>query len=66
MEQQLSLKIAGNGTNGTLGDFDVTRVQRVIDIVSPIYAGQRKDIKSGLTTQDLVTNEFIDPSIGLS
>jgi hypothetical protein len=44
----------------------VDRVKQVITIVSPIYDGQRKEIKAGLTPQDLVTNEFIDPSIGLS
>ncbi|GHJ44286.1 nitrate ABC transporter substrate-binding protein [Catellatospora sp. TT07R-123] len=66
VEQQLKLKIVSNGANTTLGDFDVDRVKQVIDIVSPIYSGQRKEVKSGLTPQDLVTNEFIDPSIGLS
>lgn len=66
VEQQLKLNIVGNGGNGTLGDFDVDRVKQVITIVSPIYDGQRKEIKAGLTPQDLVTNEFIDPSIGLS
>ncbi|MEV4415511.1 hypothetical protein [Catellatospora sp. NPDC049609] len=66
VEQQLKLKIVGNGANGTLGDFDVDRVKQVIDIVGPIYDGQRKEVKAGLTPQDLVTNEFIDPSIGLS
>jgi hypothetical protein len=66
VQQQLKLKIVGNGANSTLGDFDVDRVKRVIDIVTPIYTGQRKDVKAGLTAQDLVTNEFIDPSIGLS
>jgi hypothetical protein len=66
VEQQVKLKIVGNGSNTTLGDFDVDRVKKVIEIVSPIYVGQRKDVKAGLTPQDLVTNEFIDPSIGLS
>ncbi|MEU7820885.1 hypothetical protein [Catellatospora sp. NPDC049133] len=66
VEQQLKLKIVGNGGNATLGDFDVDRVKQVIGIVGPIYAGQRKEVKAGLTAQDLVTNEFIDPAIGLS
>jgi hypothetical protein len=65
VEQQLKLKIVGNGANSTLGEFDVDRVKRVIGIVGPIYTGQRKEIKSGLTPQDLVTNEYIDPAIGL-
>jgi hypothetical protein len=66
VQQQLQLKIVGNGSNATLGDFDVDRINMVIGIVTPIYTGQRKEIKAGLTAQDLVTNEFIDPSIGLS
>jgi hypothetical protein len=66
VDQQLRLKIVTNGSNATLGDFDVDRVKRVIDIVTPIYSGQRKEVKPGLTPQDLVTNEFIDPSIGLN
>lgn len=66
VDQQLKLKIVGNGSNATLGDFDMGRVQRVIEIVAPIYQGQRKEIKAGLTPQDLVTNEFVDPSIGLA
>jgi hypothetical protein len=65
VEQQLKLKIVGNGTNTTLGDFDLTRVKQVIDIVGPIYTGQRKEVKAGLTAEDLVTNEFIDTTIGL-
>jgi hypothetical protein len=55
----------GNGANSTLGDFDVERIKRVISIVGPIYTGQRKEIKSGLSPQDLMTNEFIDTAIGL-
>jgi hypothetical protein len=66
VRQQLQLKIVGNGSNATLGDFDVDRINTVIGIVTPIYTGQRKEVKAGLTAQDLVTNEFIDPSIGLS
>ncbi|GIH06435.1 nitrate ABC transporter substrate-binding protein [Rhizocola hellebori] len=65
VEQQLKLKIVSNGANTTLGDMDVERIQKVIRIVSPIYAAQRKDVKSGLTPQDLMTNEFIDTTIGL-
>lgn len=66
VEQMVRLEIVGNGSNDTLGDFDVDRIKQVIEIVGPIYTGQRKEIKTGLVPQDLVTNEFIDPSIGLS
>jgi len=65
VDQQLKLKIVGNGSNSTLGDFDVERIRKVIGIVGPIYTGQRKEVKTGLVPQDLVTNEFIDPSVSL-
>ena len=55
----------GNGEDATLGNFEVGRIQRLIDIVIPILAGQRAPIKDGLRPQDLYTNEFIDPGIGI-
>jgi hypothetical protein len=56
--------IVGNGSNKTIGDFDETRVQKIIDIVAPIFAGQKKPVKAGLKPTDLATNEFIDTTIG--
>ena len=55
-----------NGADRTLGNFEVGRIQRLIDIVTPILAGQRQPIKEGLTPTDLYTNEFIEPSIGVT
>ncbi len=55
-----------NGADRTLGNFEVDRIQRLIDIVVPILAGQKAPIKAGLKPQDLYTNEFIDPGIGVS
>jgi hypothetical protein len=57
--------ILGNGSNSTLGDLDRPRVQRIIDVVTPIFAGLRKATRDGLKADDLFTNEFIDTSIGL-
>ena len=54
-----------NGTDRTLGNFEVGRIQRMIDIVTPILVGQRKPPRPGLRPEDLYTNEFIDPSIGV-
>lgn len=57
------LGIVSNGPNDTLGDFDLDRVQGVLDLIDE----QVPTIERGDTTvEDLVTNEFIDPSIGLS
>lgn len=58
--------ILGNGNNKTVGDFDDSRVQRIIEIVTPIFAGQRTPVKDGLKPADMVTNEFIDQSVGIA
>ena len=59
------LGIVDNGKDRTLGNFDDTRLQRLIDILTPIFAGQNKPIRTGLTPADLVTNDYLDSSIGL-
>jgi hypothetical protein len=60
------LGLVGNGPDKTLGNMQNDRMQRMIDILTPIFAAQRKQIKAGLQPSDLYTNEFIDPSIGLT
>jgi hypothetical protein len=62
---QMRLNFVNNGDDATLGNFDAGRIQRMIDIVTPILAGQRAELKPGLKPSDLYTNEFIDPSIGV-
>jgi hypothetical protein len=57
--------IIGNGRNNAVGDFDMTRVQRILTIVTPIFAAQKTPVKDGLTADQLVDNEFIDPTIGV-
>ena len=57
--------IIGNGRNKTVGDFEDSRVQRIIQIVTPIFAAAKTPVKAGLQPGDLYTNEFIDPSIGV-
>jgi hypothetical protein len=59
------LGIVGNGSDATLGNFDVPRIQQVIDAVKPVFAAERKPVKDGLTPSDVMTNEFTDPAIGL-
>jgi len=54
-----------NGPDQTLGNFDTARVQRMIDIVTPIFTTQRQPPKEGLTPEDVATNEFVDTSIGV-
>jgi hypothetical protein len=63
--QQRRLGIVGNGPDQTIGNFDMARVGSVLEIVRPILAGRRQPLKAGLRAEDLATNEFIDPRIGL-
>jgi hypothetical protein len=63
--QMRKLGIADNGHDSTLGNFDDERIRRLISILVPIFAGQRKPIRPNLAPGEVVTNEFIDPSIGL-
>ncbi len=55
-----------NGPDKTLGNFETSRVQRMIDIVTPIFVSQKKPPKKGLKPADIATNEFVDMSIGVS
>jgi hypothetical protein len=66
VETMLSEGISGNGDNDTLGDFDEERVQDLMDKVLPVYATQGITVADDLAPGDLVTNEFIDTSIGMS
>jgi hypothetical protein len=54
-----------NGSDQTLGNFDTARVQRMIDIVAPIFTAQNQPPKAGLKPEDIATNEYIDTSIGV-
>ncbi len=63
--QMRQLGIVANGADPTLGNFDTGRLDRLIKIVTPIYAGQHKPIRPGLGPVDVATNAYIDPAIGL-
>ena len=65
VQQQLDLGLVSNGDNDTLGDFDMDRIQEVLDKVTPIFTEQGTPPADGLTPDKLATNEFIDDSIGL-
>ena len=57
--------LVANGPDSTLGNFDLDRVNSLIAIAIPVYTGLGQAPKAGLKAEDIVTNEFIDPSIGL-
>jgi hypothetical protein len=66
VEQMLELGIVGNGPDETLGNFDMERVQQTVDQLKPIFTEQNlNSFDPDVTAEEIVTNEFIDPNIGL-
>lgn len=53
--------LISNGDNKTIGDMDAERIQ---DLIDKMRLGGEK-IKDGLKADQLLTNQFLDPSIGL-
>jgi hypothetical protein len=63
-ETMAELGISGNGDNDTHGDFDMDRMQTLIEQTTPIFTEQGSPPAEGLTPEDVVTNQFIDMSLG--
>ena len=59
VELQIELGLVGNGPDSTLGNFDEARLEGFIAIAGPVFGAE------GLTPAKLMTNEYIDESIGL-
>ena len=60
-EEQLSAGIVANGEDEAIGDFDEERIGELIGIIGDVTD---TDV-SGLTPEQLATNQFLDQSIGL-
>jgi hypothetical protein len=65
VETMKSDGLLGNGPDDTIGNFDLDRVTGLIEIATPIYTELGQAPPEGLAAEDVVTNEFIDDSIGL-
>ena len=65
VETMVNDGLMGNGPDGTIGNFDLDRVNGLIEIAIPVYESLGQSPKEGLTADDVVTNRFIDESIGL-
>jgi hypothetical protein len=63
--KQRDLGLIADGSDGVLGSFDSTRVRGLIDQLAPVFAARGTGPKPGLAPADLVTNEFLDPSVSL-
>jgi len=64
-KQQIDLGIVANGPDGTLGSFEESRVQKILDIATPILTDAGTAPVEGLEASDLYTDEFLDPTIAL-
>lgn len=59
-------ELVSNGEDDTLGNAEGTRLQDLIDILVPILDTQGNDSHDPeVTPDDLFTDQFLDPSIGL-
>jgi len=63
VKTMMDLKLVGNGPDQTLGNFDLPRVDRTIAQLKPILKARGVKVPDKLGAADIVTNEFIDPSI---
>jgi hypothetical protein len=64
-QQMLTLGIVSNGTGHTLGNYDFTRLTNFFKPFVDIERTNKVTIPSDLTPQDIATNQFINPNIGL-
>lgn len=64
--KMLELNMVSNVDNDTIGDMDSARIQALIDKINPIFLEQGLEgYVEGLTADQIATNEFLDPAIGL-
>jgi hypothetical protein len=62
---QVADGLIADSSNGQIGNFNDSRIQKFINLAAPIYKSDGKTIKAGLTPQEITTNQFIDPAIHL-
>jgi len=64
-DELLSQRFAGNYRDGTIGDFDLGRVRGLFENAIPRWLDAELPVPSGVVPEDIMTNDFIDRSIGL-
>ena len=62
-KQYKDLKLVANGPSGYLGEMTDARVQKIIDLDTPIFTKGGTAPKTGITPSELYTNEYLDKSI---
>ena len=64
-EQMAELGIVSNGGDDTFGNFDMERLNDFITTIKPLLEARGAEMKADLSAEDIATNRFIDPTIGL-
>ena len=62
----LELGLVGNGPNETIGDFEDARVAEMVGLLEDAYGDLGVELAPDVSPETVVTNQFIDPSIGLA
>lgn len=65
VQKQIEDGLIADDSDGTLGSFDLTRINDFISKASPIYVAEGEKVQDGLAAEDLVTNAFIDSKVSL-
>lgn len=60
----LAERYVGNGRDDTIGDIDLARVRGLFETAVPRWRDAEVTVPAGVTPDDIVTNRFIDRSIG--
>jgi hypothetical protein len=64
VDMMTEYEIVSNGPDDTLGNFDMERVQTIIDDFHSTF-GEVDSADPDVTPEQIVVNDFVDPSIGL-
>ena len=65
VHEMKALHLVENGPNNTLGAFSIPRVQELINKLAPVFQASNDQLRAGLKPSNLVTNQFLNPKIGL-
>jgi len=57
--------LVGNGPGDVFGAFKPDRLQRMIDILRPIYTARGQRAPGDLTANTIATNDYLDPGVRL-
>ena len=57
--------LVGNGPGDVFGAFKPDRLQRMIDILRPIYTARGQRAPGDLTADTIATNDYLDPGVRL-